>query len=111
MCIGLKPINSIYRQQISNNLISAVYTDYLTEEGRLKYELACKLDHIQELGTTVQYEVIYFMKYINKYWKQERVVHHPELFEAATKGYVIDTSNFVINTAHNIRQFEGYQNQ
>ncbi|CAD8088217.1 unnamed protein product [Paramecium primaurelia] len=77
--------------------------DYLTEEGQLKYELACQLDHIQELGTTVQDEVIYFMK--------EGIVHHPELFEAATKGYVIDTSNFVINTAHNIRAFEGHHNQ
>jgi hypothetical protein len=42
---------------------------------------------------------------------KEGVVHHPELFEAATKGYVIDTSDFTINTANNIRAFEGHHNQ
>jgi hypothetical protein len=41
---------------------------------------------------------------------KEGVVHHPELFEAAIKGYNIDTSNFVINTAHNIRMNEGTHN-
>ncbi|KAM3137132.1 hypothetical protein pb186bvf_010702 [Paramecium bursaria] len=77
--------------------------DYLEEEGQLKYELACQLDHVQEYGTTVQDEVFYFMP--------QGVVHHPELFEAVTKGYTVDTSDFVINTAHNIRTYEGTPNQ
>ena len=37
----------------------------------------------------------------------EGVVHHPELFEAVCKGYNVDTSDFVINTAHNLRAKEG----
>jgi hypothetical protein len=38
---------------------------------------------------------------------KEGVVHHPELFEAALKGFNIDTSNFVINTAEISRSREG----
>ncbi len=38
-------------------------------------------------------------------------VHHPELFEAAMKGYLIDTSDFCINTADNIRYREGNYDQ
>jgi len=41
---------------------------------------------------------------------KEGVVHHPELFEAALKGYNIDTSDFSINTSHNIRFNEGIHN-
>lgn len=41
---------------------------------------------------------------------KEGVVHHPELFEAAVKGFNIDTTDFVINTAHNIRYKEGNHN-
>lgn len=41
----------------------------------------------------------------------ESVVHEPELFEAVIKAYHIDTSDFVINTAHNIRSGEGNHNQ
>ena len=41
---------------------------------------------------------------------KEGTVHHPELFEAIVKGYNIDTSNFVINTAHNLRVREGDHN-
>jgi len=44
---------------------------------------------------TVQDEIIYFMK--------EGTVHQPEVFEMVMKGYNIDTSDFEINTAHNVR--------
>ena len=40
----------------------------------------------------------------------EGTVHHPELFEAAVKGFNIDTGNFVINTGHNVRSREGNYN-
>ena len=38
-------------------------------------------------------------------------MHHPELFEAACKGYNIDTTDFVINTADNIRYREANYDQ
>ena len=41
---------------------------------------------------------------------KEGVVHHPELLEAALKGYNIDTSDFTINTSHNLRSYEGIHN-
>ncbi len=41
---------------------------------------------------------------------KEGIVHEPELFEAVVKGYNVDTSNYVINTAHNIRAGEGNHN-
>jgi hypothetical protein len=41
---------------------------------------------------------------------KEGVVHHPEIFEAVTKGYHIDTTNYVINTAHNERAREPHFN-
>ncbi len=41
---------------------------------------------------------------------KEGVVHHPELFEAVVKGYNIDTNDFVINTANNVRAREGSYN-
>jgi len=44
---------------------------------------------------TVQDEIIYFMK--------EGTVHQPEVFEMVMKGYNIDTSDFEINTANNVR--------
>ena len=34
---------------------------------------------------------------------KEGTVHNPEVFEMVAKGYNIDTSDFVINTEHNIR--------
>lgn len=37
-------------------------------------------------------------------------MHHPELLEAIVKGYNIDTSDFIINTAHNSRSREGNYN-
>jgi len=44
------------------------------------------------------------------YFLKTGTVHHPELFEAVLKGYNIDTSDFVINTAHNVRVREGSPN-
>jgi len=41
---------------------------------------------------------------------KEGVVHQPELFEAVVKGYHVDTSDYVINTAHNRRSREGHHN-
>lgn len=41
---------------------------------------------------------------------KQGTVHHPELFEAITKGYNVDTSDYVINTAHNVRSREGNGN-
>lgn len=54
------------------------------------------------MGTVSQDIVINFMK--------EGTVHHPELFEAIVKGYNIDTSDYTINTAHNLRAREGNHN-
>eukprot|EP01016_Furgasonia_blochmanni_P003035 TRINITY_DN1118_c0_g1_i8.p3 TRINITY_DN1118_c0_g1~~TRINITY_DN1118_c0_g1_i8.p3 ORF type:complete len:125 (-),score=29.42 TRINITY_DN1118_c0_g1_i8:196-570(-) len=73
--------------------------EFLSDEGQLKYELATQLDNLTEMSVTSQDIIIYFMK--------QGVVHHPELFEAVVKGYNIDTSDFVINTAHNLRAMEG----
>jgi hypothetical protein len=44
-------------------------------------------------------------------FKSHGTVHEPELFEAAIKGYNIDTTDFVINTADNIRFREGNHDQ
>ena len=41
------------------------------------------------------------------YFLKEGVVHHPELMEAALKGFNIDTSDFTINTAEVSRAREG----
>lgn len=76
--------------------------EFLSEEGQLKYKLTCQLDHFTEKGVTQQDELLYFMK--------EGVVHQPELFEAVVKGFNIDTSDFAINTAHNLRALEGHAN-
>lgn len=45
------------------------------------------------------------------HFKKSGVVHHPELFEAAVKGYNIDTTDFVINTSDNIRYREANYEQ
>ena len=45
------------------------------------------------------------------YLKEHGTVHHPELFEAAMKGYNIDTTDFVINTADNVRYREPNHDQ
>lgn len=68
---------------------------FLKKTGQLKYELQVQLDNYVDHAITVQDEIIYFMK--------EGTVHQPEVFEMVCKGYNIDTSDFEINTAHNIR--------
>lgn len=40
------------------------------------------------------------------HFKKHGTIHHPELFEAAVKGFNIDTTDFVINTSDNIRYRE-----
>lgn len=69
--------------------------DFLTKTGQLKYELQVQLDNYVDHAITVQDEIIYFMK--------EGKVHQPEVFEMVIKGYNIDTSDFTINTEHNVR--------
>jgi hypothetical protein len=76
--------------------------DYMENEGQLKNDLACQLDDFTEFGVNQQDILIYFLK--------QGVVHHPELFEAITKGFNIDTSDFTINTGHNVRAREGSTN-
>lgn len=69
--------------------------DFLTKNGQLKYELQVQLDNYVDHAIMVQDETIYFMK--------EGTVHNPEVFDMVMKGYNIDTSDFVINTEHNVR--------
>lgn len=76
--------------------------DFLTEEGQLKYELAVECEHFRQWGVTTQDVDIFFQK--------EGIVHNPELFEAAMKGYHIDTSDFVINTILDERVGEAHHN-
>jgi hypothetical protein len=72
--------------------------EFLDENGDLKYELGVEADNYVFQGLTYQNENVFFMK--------EGTVHQPELFEAAMKGYNIDTSDFTINTANNERALE-----
>ncbi len=72
--------------------------DFLSREGQLKYEVQVQLDNWVEHFVTVQDELIYFMK--------EGVVHEPELFERVLQAFNIDTSDFAINTEHNLRHLE-----
>ena len=46
----------------------------------------------------------------NLYFDKDGTVHEPEIFEAVMKGMHVDTSDFVINTAHNLRALEGHEN-
>jgi hypothetical protein len=85
-----------------NNFDDRDGADFMADEGQLKYDLACQLDDFTEYSVNQQDIVIYFLK--------QGTVHHPELFEAITKGYNVDTSDFVINTAHNLRAREGSTN-
>ena len=86
------------------NLITEDYQDFvenpdeeqfMTKSGQLKYEVQVQLDNYVDHAITVQDEIIYFMK--------EGTVHQPEVFEMVLKGYNIDTSDFTINTEHNVR--------
>jgi hypothetical protein len=73
-------------------------SDFLNERGQLKYELACELEQFKQWSANDQDVDVFFMK--------EGIVHHPEVFEAITKGYHIDTSDYTINTAHDERARE-----
>lgn len=93
------------------NLLTENYEDFaepveeenfLTKSGQLKYELQTQLDNYVDHAIMVQDEIIYFMK--------EGTVHQPEVFEMVMKGYNIDTSDFVINTEHNVRFAEPNHN-
>lgn len=70
-------------------------TEFLNDEGQLKYELAVQCDNFRQWSITDQDVPVFFMK--------EGVVHHPEVFDAVMRGYQIDTSDFVINTANEVR--------
>ena len=61
-----------------------------------------QLDNYVDHAVMVQNEIIYFMK--------EGTVHTPEVFEMVLKGYNVDTSDFVINTDHSVRQSEPTHN-
>lgn len=76
--------------------------EILKEEGQLNYDLATQLDDFTEFGVNQQDIVLHFL--------EKGTVHHPELFEAVCKGYNVDTTDFVINTAHNLRSREGSTN-
>ena len=75
---------------------------FLKKSGQLKYEVQVQMDHYVDHAVTQQDEIIYFMK--------EGTVHQPEVFEQVLKGYNIDTSDFNINTEHNIRFAEPNKN-
>lgn len=77
--------------------------EFLNKEGQLKYEVQCQLENYVDQLVTVQDEIIYFMR--------EGKVHQPEIFEMVLRGYNIETSNFVINTEHNMRYMEPHHNQ
>jgi len=76
--------------------------DFLTSEGKLKYEVGIQCDHINIAISNTNNEVIYLMK--------EGTVHEPEILEQVVKGYNIDTTDFVINTEDNIRWLEPNKN-
>lgn len=93
------------------NLLTEDYEDFadpvdeekiMTKAGQLKYEVQVQLDNYVDHAVMVQDEIIYFMK--------EGKVHQPEIFEQVIKGYNIDTSDYVINTEHNIRFAEPTHN-
>ncbi len=75
---------------------------FLNKDGQLKYEVHVQLDNYVEHAVLQQDEIIQFMK--------EGTVHQPELFEQVCKGYNIDTSDFVVNTEHNVRYNEPNHN-
>jgi hypothetical protein len=76
--------------------------DFLNEVGQLKYELGVEADDYVIAGVNHNDYNLFFVK--------EGTVHQPELFEAAIKGYNIDTSDFSINTSHNERAYEPTSN-
>lgn len=75
---------------------------FLKKNGQLKYEVQVQLENYVDHAITVQDQIVYFMK--------EGTVHQPEVFEMVLKGYNIDTSDFTINTADNMRFNEPNKN-
>ena len=45
------------------------------------------------------------------YFDKEGIVHEPEIFEIVMRGYHVDTSDFTINTADNVRALEPHYNR
>ena len=93
------------------NLLTEDYEDFadpveeenfLKKNGQLKYEVQVQLDNYIDHSVVVQDQIIDFMK--------EGTVHQPEIFEWVMKGYNIDTSDFVINTAETVRFNEPNKN-
>jgi hypothetical protein len=77
--------------------------EFLDEKGQLKYELAIELENYKVRAIN--------HNNVNLYFVQKGTVHHPEIFEAVIKGFHIDTSDFVINTAHDKSHMEGHYNR
>jgi len=77
-------------------------TNFLTKEGKLKYEVGVQIDNFSLYRVNHTDEVFYLMK--------EGTVHEPELFEMVVKGFNIDTTDCVINTEDNFRWLEPHKN-
>lgn len=77
-------------------------TDFLNEEGQLRYETTIQCDHYREQGVNTNDTLVHF--------HEKGVVHEPELFEAVMKAYNVDTTDFVINTEHNYRAKDAITN-
>ena len=77
--------------------------EFLSQDGQLRYELAIQLENYKIRSNN--------MNNMNLYFTQEGTVHEPELFESVIKGYHIDTSDFVINTAHEEVVWAGHYNR
>lgn len=76
--------------------------EFLNEGGQLKYETTIQASNYKEQGVNSNDVLVHFM--------EEGVVHEPELFEAVLKGYNVDTTDYVINTGHNLRSRDGIHN-
>lgn len=76
---------------------------FLTEEGQLRYELAVEFDHYKMKSMN--------MNNVNLFFTEKGTVHEPELFESVLKGFHIDTSDFVINTANEELHWAGHYNR
>ena len=108
------PMGDRFYSWINNyeiNLLTEDYIDFadpVEEEnfqkknGQLKYEVQVQVDNYIDHAVVVQDQIINFMK--------EGTVHQPEIFEWVMKGYNIDTSDFVINTAETVRFNEPNKN-
>ena len=74
----------------------------MNKDGTLNYEVGIQVDNINIAVSPVNDEIVYLMK--------EGTVHEPEILEQVTKGYNIDTTDFVINTEDNTRWLEPNSN-